>query len=113
MNTKQPEAIDMTPTWAAILPVLILGLTDGNAEGRAIAQKELVRMAQAADQWNATAPGREAAQIVGEFAKRARKEYEQTKELTTNNGGTCMTIRVPVALLNRIRDMAEAFGIKA
>jgi len=53
MNTKQPEAIDMTPTWAAILPVLILGLTDGNAEGRAIAQKELVRMAQAADQWNA------------------------------------------------------------
>lgn len=52
--TEQPEVetIDMTPTWADVLPILILGLDSGNAEGRKVAREELKRMADAADKWN-------------------------------------------------------------
>lgn len=53
---------------------------------------------------------REAVQVVTEFATSARKQYAATKELTCQPDGSCQTIRVPVALLNRIRDMAELFG---
>lgn len=52
MDTKQPEPIDVTPTWRGVLPVLILGLTEGKAEGRKAAREELARMADAADKWN-------------------------------------------------------------
>jgi len=44
--------IDMTPTWRAILPYLLLGIENGNAEGRKIAIEELQRMADAADAYN-------------------------------------------------------------
>lgn len=50
------ETIDMTPTWAAILPALLAAVTDGTAEGQRIARGELARMAEAADKWNANAP---------------------------------------------------------
>lgn len=49
------EFIDMTPTWAGLLPVLAELLERGNAEGRKTARAELARMAQAADKWNAHA----------------------------------------------------------
>mgnify|MGYP000868663696 CR=1 FL=1 len=52
----------------------------------------------------------EAVQVVTEFAANARKQYAATKELTAQPNGTCSTIRVPVALLNRVRDMGESFG---
>lgn len=44
-----------------------------------------------------------------EFQERVRSEYDCTKEITTSDTGTCMTIRVPVALLNRIRDLKIVF----
>lgn len=49
------RAIDATPTWAAILPMLRLAIENGTADGRAIAWEELARMARAADKWNAAA----------------------------------------------------------
>lgn len=57
----EPEAaapvrtIDATPTWAAILPMLRAAIENGTPEGRRIAWEELARMAQAADNWNASA----------------------------------------------------------
>ena len=45
--------LDMTPTWSAVLPILILSIREGNAKGREIAIKELTRMAEAADAFNA------------------------------------------------------------
>jgi hypothetical protein len=47
-----PKTIDMTPTWASILPILLAAIQDGNSTGRGAAIEELYRMAQAADQWN-------------------------------------------------------------
>lgn len=41
--------IDCTPTWRGILPVLLLLITDVNAEGQAVARIELQRMADLAD----------------------------------------------------------------
>lgn len=41
--------IDMTPSWAGVLPVYMTALTDGNATGQAAARTELHRMAKAAD----------------------------------------------------------------
>jgi hypothetical protein len=45
--------IDLTPTWSGVLPVYLVVLRDGSEEGRREAVKELQRMAQAADLWNA------------------------------------------------------------
>jgi hypothetical protein len=42
-----------TPTWSAVLPMLLLGIREGNEAGRKIAAEELARMAAAADAWNA------------------------------------------------------------
>jgi hypothetical protein len=44
MNT-----IDLTPTWAEILPALLLLLSNGTLEGRETAERELERMAALAD----------------------------------------------------------------
>jgi len=44
---------------------------------------------------------------ISEFASRSRTQYADTKEWTSHIDGSCMTIRVPVALLNRIRELAE------
>ncbi|UIS65440.1 putative baseplate wedge protein [Acidovorax phage AP1] len=54
----------------------------------------------------------ETMQTVLEFAERARTQYESSKEWTSMESGSCMTIRVPVALLNRIREMGEAYGLR-
>lgn len=51
---QQAGTIDATPTWAAILPILILGIESGNETGRATAKAELLRMAEAADKFNAS-----------------------------------------------------------
>lgn len=52
-STASGQAIDVTPTWAGILPILILGLTEGTEAGQRQAKEELMRMAQAADAYNA------------------------------------------------------------
>ena len=54
MNTAHPaavldEAVDITPTWSGMLPVLLLLLESGSAKGRADARDELSRMAKLAD----------------------------------------------------------------
>lgn len=50
MTTEQkPVTIDLTPTWQAVLPILLAALEDGTAEGKKIAREELHRMAKAAD----------------------------------------------------------------
>lgn len=43
------QTIDITPTWSAILPVLISLIEDGSDKGRANAKEELQRMAELAD----------------------------------------------------------------
>lgn len=45
------ETIDLTPTWAAVLPILLAAVEDGTAEGRKIAREELARMAGLADKY--------------------------------------------------------------
>ena len=44
--------IDITPTWAGVLPILIAAIERGNATGRGAAVAELKRMAEAADRLN-------------------------------------------------------------
>lgn len=46
--------IDFTPTWRGVLPYLMLGLEQGNEEGKKLARLELAKMAEAADLWNAS-----------------------------------------------------------
>lgn len=48
-KTGVVEYIDLTPTWEAILPTLLLVYTDATPQGRAGALEELTRMARAAD----------------------------------------------------------------
>ena len=43
------RTIDMTPTWAGILPVLLLCVENSSPEGAQIAREELLRMAKLAD----------------------------------------------------------------
>lgn len=49
---REVETLDLTPTWAGLLPALLAVITDGNNEGRKTAKQELTRMAQAADNFN-------------------------------------------------------------
>jgi hypothetical protein len=46
------RTIDVTPTWRAIVPILLMGIENGNADGRKIAMEEIYRMADAADAFN-------------------------------------------------------------
>ena len=45
----QPQTIDLTPTWVAIMPVLIAALQDGTHEGQKSAREELMRAAAILD----------------------------------------------------------------
>lgn len=54
----------------------------------------------------------EAVKIAADFAARARETYAYTKKWTATPSDNCETIRVPVALLNRIRD-AQAETVAA
>lgn len=49
----------------------------------------------------------EAIKAVAEFAEQSREKYAATKEWTSTKSDSCETIRVPVALLNRIREMRK------
>lgn len=44
-----PYTIDLTPTWASVLPILLTAYTDGTPEGQRLAEQELKRMAKIAD----------------------------------------------------------------
>ena len=48
---KLVKTIDCTPTWAALVPVLIVGLLDGSPTAQQIAREELQRMASIADRY--------------------------------------------------------------
>ena len=45
------ETINATPSWSAVLPMLLSAYSDGSVEGIDIAQQELERMAALADRW--------------------------------------------------------------
>tara|TARA_B100000963_G_scaffold139302_1_gene121333 strand:+ start:109 stop:288 length:180 start_codon:yes stop_codon:yes gene_type:complete len=47
------KTIDMTPTWEAVTPILVMTLqrTKNDPEATDIAQKELTKMAKLADKW--------------------------------------------------------------
>ena len=45
------ETIDVTPTWEAIVPLLVTVIREGTFEGRWEAEKELRRMAAIADMY--------------------------------------------------------------
>lgn len=53
-NGKLVDVIDCTPTWEAIINIHINCLEGtGSDEAKEGARKEIMRMAQAADKWNA------------------------------------------------------------
>ena len=49
-TTKELHTIDVTPTWRALIPVMIAVIENGTAEGRKLVISELYRMADIADQ---------------------------------------------------------------
>lgn len=49
----------------------------------------------------------EAIADIAEWAAASRQEYAESKEWTQTKDHACMTIRVPVAILNRIREAGE------
>lgn len=57
------QTIDMTPTWAGIMPAIIMALQHGTAEGQAMARAELNRLAKEVDAINLASRG-EAAEIL-------------------------------------------------
>lgn len=50
--TTETSTIELTPTWQAVLPILLVTLESGAEEDKKIARKELRRMAEAADRFN-------------------------------------------------------------
>jgi hypothetical protein len=57
MDAQMTQTIDLTPTWAGLLPALVaLTVNSSTDEGRETAQRELQRMAQVADRANLWQP---------------------------------------------------------
>lgn len=50
------RVVDITPTWAGVLPVLLAAYSAGTDEGRRMAEIELRRMAKLADAFAELAP---------------------------------------------------------
>lgn len=48
-----PKYIDLTPTWAGLMPGLLLVLEAGTDAGKQIAREELFRLAKGMDELNA------------------------------------------------------------
>lgn len=46
------KTIDLTPTWAGIMPGIISILENGNEDGRKIAREELMNLAKQVDSLN-------------------------------------------------------------
>lgn len=57
------RTLDLTPTWAGLMPALIALLQDGTAEGQKTAREELARLARGMDSANAAARSEEAAAL--------------------------------------------------
>ncbi len=81
------RTVDLTPTWAGLMPALLAVLRDGTNEGQAMAAEELTRLAQGMDAHNAEA--------------RAKAEEEQTPRprfeaiiWTHDSDGSAVTIGV-------------------
>jgi len=47
--SKTTQTIDITPTWQAVLPMLLAAHASGSFEGVKAAEEELLRMAKLAD----------------------------------------------------------------
>lgn len=68
------QYLDITPTWAAIMPALVAALQDGTGEGQRIARAELARLAAEVDGLNARARAeREAMPPAAELARLIRE----------------------------------------
>lgn len=52
--------VDFTPTWKAVLPIIVTALTEGTDEGKRLAKLELGRMADLADAYVAANTKRKA-----------------------------------------------------
>lgn len=50
---KTTGTIDLTPTWESAMPLLLIVLEDGTAEGKKAAREELMRLARDVDKANA------------------------------------------------------------
>lgn len=66
-----PRVIDLTPTWADLMPALIAILQNGTSEGEAMARAELMRLAAIADAANARA---KTTQLAGAEAREPQKK---------------------------------------
>tara|TARA_R110000824_G_scaffold195727_2_gene378607 strand:+ start:501 stop:695 length:195 start_codon:yes stop_codon:yes gene_type:complete len=55
-NSNETRYVDLTPTWVALLPLLVETANSGeSASGRKAAMSELIRLAETVDKMNAQA----------------------------------------------------------
>ena len=66
--------IDMTPTWAGIVPALLLAHREGSAEGVIAAADELTRLGQGMDAIIADLPG--LAEALGKLEKQLPRDVK-------------------------------------
>jgi hypothetical protein len=98
------EYIDCTPTWAGLLPAFLAVLTHGTEVGKREARTELMRMATAADRWNAN-------------AKRLQDAHELLKRILGmhecgNNGAFNGEAMLNQSVVDDIRRLLLAAGVK-
>lgn len=68
------EVIDCTPTWKELVPALVTMVCEGNAKTQNIGMEQLMRMATAADAYNASVHRMQEALRVGEQAMSELRE---------------------------------------
>jgi len=96
------ETIDLTPTWAAVLPILLAAMENGTDEGRRLAREEFARMAQAADKYN---------QVTSRALKALAKTFPYADKAVSQelaDGGVGM--REDLDAIEDARDVLAKFG---
>lgn len=105
---REVRYIDITPSWSAILPVLLFGLEAGTPEGRKIAREELARMAAAADAYNASLPNDMTPEQIGEALKRESEQLARYGHYGASEALISFARQATPAELTRFRELIRA-----
>lgn len=95
------RTLDLTPTWAGLMPALIALLQDGTAEGQKTAREELARLARGMDSANAAARSEEAAAL-------ARAQEAAADLKAAHARGMAEGAAAALAAVSEALDMARA-----
>lgn len=95
-TTTEPLTIDLRPTWAGAMPIIVAALQDGTPEGKRIAHEQLKRLCRIADE------------LAPALASALESMHDAVQMDPKHQGGLPERYRAPVLAAGRAMDMHES-----